>query len=72
MLMLADDDEMLAYVNAKLYPIEPGSFLKAFLEACQRADHENYPMLRPVLKALSVKYPAHPQRLAEELERIRK
>lgn len=69
-MMLQDDPEMLNYVNAKLHELAPppGSFLKAFLEACRRADSDNYPLLMPALRIFSVKYQAHPLPLAAEEE----
>ena len=36
---------------------KPGSFLRSFLEACVRADHLNYEILRPALLQIKEKYP---------------
>lgn len=60
----------LDYVNAKLHPLartDENSFLWAFLQSCLRADPENYELIRPVLWAMMVKYPADEKRL--EMER---
>lgn len=59
----------LGYVNAKLHPLanmDPQSFLGTFLQACLRADFDNYELLRPALLALKQKYPADPERLQME------
>lgn len=58
----------LNYCNAKLHPLAPkcGSFLDAFLRACIAADAENYTLLRPVLHAIMLKYPADEARLRME------
>lgn len=49
----------LDYVNKKLEEAHEGSqsFLVAFLNACIRADGENYELLRPVLHHFMRKYP---------------
>jgi hypothetical protein len=47
----------LDYVNAKMGCTGDKSFLRAFLEACLRADEENYALLRPVLHHFMRKYP---------------
>ncbi|MGH9728451.1 MAG: hypothetical protein ACRD4V_07655 [Candidatus Acidiferrales bacterium] len=62
--------EELDYVNAKLHSQkeERKSFLGSFLDACLRADAENYPLLRPAPLALMEKYPAAPERLRMERE----
>lgn len=58
----------LDYVNAKLR--EKGqddkSFLGFFLQACLRADPQNYEIVRPALLNLMQKYPARAQDLAAE------
>jgi hypothetical protein len=56
MIQLYADE--LDYVNKKLIENREGnSFLSKFLEACLRADEENYVLLRPVLHAFMRKYP---------------
>ena len=48
----------LIWVNQKLqFSKDSNSFLRAFCEACVRADDENYELLRPVLQKLMEKYP---------------
>ena len=59
--------EDLCYVNAKLSD-EPGDFLKNFLNACLRADEENYEYLRTPLAIFREKYPADPKRMEAEEE----
>lgn len=36
-----------------------GDFLKALAMAALRADHENYPLLRPALLEISKRYPKY-------------
>lgn len=55
----------LAYVNAKLSD-EPGDFLGHFLNACLRADEENYELLRLPLAVLRSRYPASAKRMQAE------
>jgi hypothetical protein len=67
MAIIQSYPEELDYVNACMHPTAAhGSFLDAFLQACISADSENYELLRPVLRALIVKYPAPPERLEGE------
>ena len=57
-----EDDELFNWlVNAAGHGTGPpaGDFLKNLAEAGLRADAENYPILRPVLVELSVKYPKY-------------
>ena len=60
----------LDYVNAQLHPLvrdpDDKSFLGTFLQACLRADGENYAIIRPALQRLMEKYPARADRLAME------
>ena len=59
----------LDYVCAKIHPMghtDSSSFLGTFLLACQRADVENYELLRPALHEMMKKYPADPERLKME------
>ena len=59
--------EQLDYVNAKLAePRDENSFLSHFLEACLRADAENYDLLEPIVEKLMDKYPAKPELLERE------
>lgn len=62
--------EEACYVFAILHPNAPkvGSFLMAFCEACQRADGQNYEILRPALQVFMQKYPCDIQRRAMERE----
>ena len=49
----------LNYVNAQIRTELPVlSFLNLFLEACLRADAENYEIIRPSLLIFMEKYPA--------------
>lgn len=67
---IQDCPDELNYANAKISE-NPGaeSFLNSFLNACLRADGENYPILRPALHFFMSKYPARPDRLkAEEID----
>ena len=58
----------LDYVNAKRLGLRGGpSFLTTFLEACLRADAENYEVIRPALIFFMAKYPADKKRLAVEI-----
>lgn len=46
------------WVNEKLnLSKKSNSFLRAFAEACVRADEENYAILQPALRELMKKYP---------------
>ena len=69
-MTIQDYPEEMNYVLAILHPKAPkvGSFLMSFCDACQRADWENYELLRPALHALMEKYPCDIQRLAMERE----
>lgn len=40
-------------------PYKPGDFLISLADAALRADHENYPILRPALVHLKEKYPQY-------------
>lgn len=56
--MIAQDDMELAdwLLNAQSFG---GDFLRSLAEAGLRADHENYPVLRPVLLSMKEKYPKY-------------
>lgn len=54
--MLQNDSEMKVWV-LNLYRLRAGSFLQSVGEAAQRADIENYALMRPLLLALKFKYP---------------
>ena len=66
--MIQDYPQELDYVNAKLAEAHEGSesFLVAFLNACLRADDENYAVIQVALRFFITKYPAKPERLAAE------
>jgi hypothetical protein len=67
MITLFPDE--LDYVNAKLHPLggtSANSFLYSFLNACLRADGDNYRLLQPILREYMTKYPPLPERLAME------
>ena len=68
-MILQNDPELLAYVNAKTHRLAPkvGGFLEVLFQACYRADRNNYPLIRPALIAFFSKYPAEPELLAAEL-----
>jgi hypothetical protein len=68
-MIIQQDTQALNYVNAQLHPLapKPGSYLECFLHACLRADSENYGILRPILLAYMVKYPADRKRLEMEM-----
>lgn len=71
MIELVTENELRAYINAKLFsrggPSE-GGFLHAFLTACLRADSDNWALLRPALTIIARKYPAFPEDLEKELD----
>jgi hypothetical protein len=69
MSVIQEHPAELNYVNAWIGPLaqRPGNFLSTFLEACLRADDENYEILRPALLILMDKYPAPVERLAAEV-----
>lgn len=57
MILQDDEPELLEWAaNAAAWA---GDFLKNFAAAAMRADHENYPLLRPVLLTLRKKYPKY-------------
>lgn len=66
--MIQFHPDELNYVNAKLHPLAGrcGSFLRAFLVACLRADSYNYEIIRPALLKIMQKYPPDPLRIAME------
>lgn len=71
MIELVTENELRAYINAKLcYPGGPseGGFLYHFLTACLHADSDNWALLMPVLTMIAEKYPPFPDRIAVELE----
>ena len=43
-----------------------GDFLKSLAMAALRADHENYPLLRPALLEISKRYPKYNKVIPEE------
>jgi hypothetical protein len=49
--------EELDYLHSKRAGRANGSFLQAFLAACERADGENFQLLLPALRAIMTKYP---------------
>jgi hypothetical protein len=57
--ILQDDAlDLQNWVFGALHPnAQAGSFVRAFAEACARADAENYAVLRPALLAIAKKYP---------------
>jgi hypothetical protein len=52
-----DDPELLEWL-AKAN-LDGGMFVASLARAALVADHENYPILRPVLLVMRAKYPAH-------------
>jgi hypothetical protein len=57
--MIAQDDDLQVFewlVNAAA---GGGGFVSSFAVAALRADHENYPIIRPALIKLREKYPAY-------------
>jgi hypothetical protein len=58
MTILQNDREMLDWV-LNLDRMHAGGFLLAIGDAAQRADHENYPLMRPMLLVLKHKYPEY-------------
>jgi hypothetical protein len=60
-MIAAEDEELLdwLYGVSNSRPTEAGGFLRTIVEAAQRADSENYPLLRPVLVQLKSKYPTY-------------
>lgn len=49
-----DDPEMLEWLGGAA--LQGGSFVRSLATAALVADHENYPLLRPVLIEMRVKY----------------
>lgn len=57
MIAQLEDPELLEWiVNAER---QAGGFLSHFAAAALRADHENYPLLRPLVVAMRQKYPLY-------------
>jgi hypothetical protein len=58
----------LDYVNAKLHSreMDDQSFLGTFLQACLRADAENYELLRQTLFLMMFKYPSDRESIQRE------
>lgn len=56
LLILQNDPGILAWVM-QLQKMHAGGFLTSIGEAAQRADAENYPLIRPLLLILKEKYP---------------
>lgn len=52
-----DDPEMLEWLNNVSQ--NAGGFLQNLAQAGLRADHENYPMIRPLLLEMRKKYPRY-------------
>lgn len=52
-----DDPELLEWLSKA--HTEGGGFLSAIAKAALVADHENYPLMRPLLSVLRLKYPAY-------------
>ncbi len=61
MKYLEVDHELWPWVFGVLHdePTRSGDFLRSFCEALQRADPDNYALLRPVAIALRDKYPKY-------------
>jgi hypothetical protein len=55
-MILQNDPELLDWV-ANLYLMNSGGFLRAIGDAAQRADAENYVLMRPMMLVLKAKYP---------------
>ncbi|MGH8863277.1 MAG: hypothetical protein ACREVZ_01290 [Burkholderiales bacterium] len=57
MMVAQTDPELLTWLlNAQR---KAGGFVATLAEAAMRADHENYPILRPVLVQMREKYPQY-------------
>ena len=52
-----DDPELLEWLSTAA--LNGGAFCQAIATAALVADHENYPILRPVLLVMRAKYPQH-------------
>ncbi len=53
---------LFAYRELHIYVVDKlaenvGSFLSCFLDACQRADSENFEIIKPALERIRQKYP---------------
>ena len=57
MIAQSDDPELLEWLS-KAY-MEGGTFILSLARAALTADHENYPILRPVLLEMRAKYPQY-------------
>ena len=56
-----DDPELTDWLLTIVNGDQAGDFLKALATAALRADHENYPLLRPSLLEISKRYPKYIQ-----------
>jgi hypothetical protein len=56
-----DDEDIRRWIHGinQCEPEPPGGFLFDFAKTVCRADHENYPLLRPAIVALKAKYPKY-------------
>jgi hypothetical protein len=64
-----DDPELLEWLaNADQLG---GGFIRSFARACLVADHENYPLIRPMLLVMRMKYPQYEpsDQVKEEIRR---
>ena len=57
MIAQSDDPELLEWLS-KAY-MEGGTFILSLARAALSADHENYPLIRPLIIAMRAKYPAY-------------
>lgn len=54
-----DDPELHVWLLTIVNEKQAGDFLKLLAMAGLRADHENYPLLRPALLKISKRYPKY-------------
>ncbi|HXM32267.1 MAG TPA: hypothetical protein VN921_01345 [Chthoniobacterales bacterium] len=61
MIIAHEDTELLDWLLgiANNKPVRPGDFLRSLAEVALRADHENYPLMRPFLLEMKKKYPEY-------------
>jgi len=57
MIAQSDDPELLEWLSKA--HMEAGGFLSSLARAALVADHENYPLIRPLLTVMRLKYPKY-------------
>lgn len=57
--MIAQEDDLHLFEWIHDANAKAGGFLASLADAALRADHQNYPILRPVLLVFQAKYPQY-------------